>query len=293
MAPINIVIVVITVIESLRAFDIAYIINRGKNGLELLSTLITNNSISESNRVGFGSAIAVVLLVISLGPIILFLTRVDAGGPADDRSRDAGRAADAPTRLRSRGGSALHAFLLAMAILWLFPLALGRLHVAAARIADTLKHGYISLPNALTLDNYITAWTQAELPHYYLNTLIIVVPAVILTLLARVDGRVRGVRASAGASTSCFLMLFTAGNLLPPQVIIVPLYRMYLLCRCPSPERQRTPLRPVHRDHPDPHRLPDGLLRLRAEQLHEDAAAGAHRGRARRRRRRSGGSTGA
>ncbi len=76
MRPINVVIVVITTIEALRAFDIAYIINRGKNGLELLSTLITNNSISEANLVGFGSAIAVVLLVISLGPIILFLTRM-------------------------------------------------------------------------------------------------------------------------------------------------------------------------------------------------------------------------
>ena len=54
MPPINVVVVVVTVIESLRAFDIVYIINRGKNGLELLSTLITNNSISEANRVGFG-----------------------------------------------------------------------------------------------------------------------------------------------------------------------------------------------------------------------------------------------
>jgi multiple sugar transport system permease protein len=76
MAPINVVIVVVTTIEALRAFDIAYIINGGKNGLELLSTLITNNSISESSRVGFGSAIAVILLVISLGPIIVFLTRM-------------------------------------------------------------------------------------------------------------------------------------------------------------------------------------------------------------------------
>jgi ABC-type sugar transport system permease subunit len=76
MAPINVVIFVITVIESLRAFDLAYIINGGKNGLELLSTLITNNSISEANLVGFGSAIAVVLLVISLGPILFYLSRV-------------------------------------------------------------------------------------------------------------------------------------------------------------------------------------------------------------------------
>jgi len=75
MAPINIVVVVVTVIEALRAFDIVYIINGGKNGLELLSTLITNNGISESNRVGFASAIAVVLLLISLVPIIIFLAR--------------------------------------------------------------------------------------------------------------------------------------------------------------------------------------------------------------------------
>ena len=76
MAPINVVIVVVTVIESLRAFDIAYIVNHGKAGLELLSTLITNNSISEASLLGFGSAIAVVLLTISLVPIAVYLTRV-------------------------------------------------------------------------------------------------------------------------------------------------------------------------------------------------------------------------
>ncbi len=76
MGPINVIIVVVTTIEALRAFDIAYIINHGKNGLELLSILITNNSISEANLVGFGSAIAVVLLVISLVPIVLYLSRV-------------------------------------------------------------------------------------------------------------------------------------------------------------------------------------------------------------------------
>jgi multiple sugar transport system permease protein len=75
MKPINVVVIVVTVIESLRAFDIVYIINKGKNGLELLSTLITNNALSEASLVGFGSAIAVVLLVISLVPIVIFLTR--------------------------------------------------------------------------------------------------------------------------------------------------------------------------------------------------------------------------
>jgi multiple sugar transport system permease protein len=75
LRPINIVVLVITIIESLRAFDIVYVINRGLNGLELLSVLVTNNIVGEASRVGFGSAIAVVLLVISLGPILLFLSR--------------------------------------------------------------------------------------------------------------------------------------------------------------------------------------------------------------------------
>jgi ABC-type sugar transport system permease subunit len=73
MRPINIVIMVVTVIESLRAFDLVYITNKGINGLELLSVLVTSNIVGETQRVGFGSALGVVLLVISLVPISIFL----------------------------------------------------------------------------------------------------------------------------------------------------------------------------------------------------------------------------
>ncbi|WP_328535968.1 carbohydrate ABC transporter permease [Streptomyces sp. NBC_00344] len=73
MRPINIVIMVVTVIESLRAFDLVYITNKGINGLELLSVLVTSNIVGETQRVGFGSALGVVLLVISLVPITIFL----------------------------------------------------------------------------------------------------------------------------------------------------------------------------------------------------------------------------
>ena len=75
MRPINIVILVITVIESLRAFDLVYITNTGVNGLELLSVLITRNILGEQTRIGFASAIGVVLLVISLIPITIFLSQ--------------------------------------------------------------------------------------------------------------------------------------------------------------------------------------------------------------------------
>jgi len=75
MRPINIVVLVVTVIESLRAFDLVYITSKGNplRGLELLSVLVTQNIVGETQRIGFGSTLGVVLLVISLVPISIFL----------------------------------------------------------------------------------------------------------------------------------------------------------------------------------------------------------------------------
>jgi multiple sugar transport system permease protein len=75
LRPINVVILVVTVIESLRAFDLVYITGKGNpvNGLELLSVSVTQNIVGETQRIGFGSTLGVVLLVISLVPITIFL----------------------------------------------------------------------------------------------------------------------------------------------------------------------------------------------------------------------------
>jgi multiple sugar transport system permease protein len=79
MRPINIIILVVTVIESLRAFDIVWVINKGTNGLELISTLVTSNVVGEASRIGFGSALATIMLVISLVFITIFLSTVMRG----------------------------------------------------------------------------------------------------------------------------------------------------------------------------------------------------------------------
>ena len=65
MRPINVVVLVITFIEGLRAFDIVWVINKGRNGLELISALVTQNIIGEASRIGFGSALATIMLAIS------------------------------------------------------------------------------------------------------------------------------------------------------------------------------------------------------------------------------------
>jgi multiple sugar transport system permease protein len=79
MRPINIIILVVTVIESLRAFDIVWVINKGTNGLELISTLVTSNVVGEASRIGFGSALATIMLLISLVFITIFLSTVMRG----------------------------------------------------------------------------------------------------------------------------------------------------------------------------------------------------------------------
>lgn len=65
MRPINMIVLVVTVIEALRAFDLVWVINKGRNGLELIGALVVQNVIGEASRIGFGSALATIMLVIS------------------------------------------------------------------------------------------------------------------------------------------------------------------------------------------------------------------------------------
>lgn len=131
------------------------------------------------------------------------------------------------------GRIALHAFLTFSAIVWLFPLAYA-VYTALRPYDDTSVLGYFSVGGHYNFDNFVTAFTQGELPRYFLNTVWVVVPAVILTLFLASMAAFTLARFSWRFNFA-FLMLFTAGNLLPPQVIITPLYRMYLLIPVPKP----------------------------------------------------------
>ena len=128
---------------------------------------------------------------------------------------------------------ALHAFLITMSIVWLAPLAWA-FYISLRPFGDTIKNGYLSWPSSLSFDNYINGWNSANLGYYYINTLIVAVPAVIVTLL--VASLVAYALTRVVNRVNLFLLLvFTAGNLLPPQVIIVPLYYLYLAIPVPKP----------------------------------------------------------
>jgi len=90
----------------------------------------------------------------------------------------------------------------------------------------------VSLPHKLTFENFANAWTQSDMWRYFLNSVYVTVPAVLLTLfLASMVAYV--VSRLSFTFNIALLILFTAGNLLPQQVIITPLYRLYLLIPLP------------------------------------------------------------
>ncbi|HSO30126.1 MAG TPA: carbohydrate ABC transporter permease [Candidatus Sulfomarinibacteraceae bacterium] len=129
---------------------------------------------------------------------------------------------------------ALHAFLLLMSLLWLAPI-LWALYTSLRPYADTGgdPRGYVSIGGAYNLDNFTNSWTKGELVKYFVNTVIILVPAVILVLLLASMMAFAVSRYSWRLNVP-MLMLFTAANLLPPQVIITPLFRIFLALPLPD-----------------------------------------------------------
>jgi multiple sugar transport system permease protein len=127
----------------------------------------------------------------------------------------------------------LHLFLISMALIWIFPLA-WTVYTSFRPYSETLVRGYVSFPpDGLTLDNYTKAFNQGQMPMFFLNTLIIIVPAIIVVLFLA-SAIAFAVSRFSFRFNLALLMLFTAGNLLPAQVIITPLYRMYLALPLPA-----------------------------------------------------------
>jgi multiple sugar transport system permease protein len=125
----------------------------------------------------------------------------------------------------------LHVFLIVTAILWLTPV-LWAVFTSFRPYSDTQQHGYVSIPHTLSLANYENAWTQADILKHFVNSLIITLPAIALILLFASSVAFVVSRLSYWFNIP-LLIFFLAANLLPQQVLLTPLYRMYL--RIPLP----------------------------------------------------------
>lgn len=132
-------------------------------------------------------------------------------------------------RIRPHYGT--HIFLMVMAVMWMVPLGWA-LFTALRPKADTDRYGYFSLGGAFNFDNFVQAWEQGGFPRYFMNSLIITVPTIILVLLFSSMMAFAVSRVSWKFNIT-LLIMFTAGNLLPPQVLATPLFEMFKLIQLP------------------------------------------------------------
>ncbi|SHI93312.1 carbohydrate ABC transporter membrane protein 2, CUT1 family [Tessaracoccus bendigoensis DSM 12906] len=122
------------------------------------------------------------------------------------------------------GRVVLQVFLLGMALIWLFPM-LWALFNSFRDYGFTLEHGYISF-GGFTFDNYLNAWERGGFTTSFLNSAFITILAVGLTLLLSSSAAFVLARFSFKFNFA-MLAIFVSANLLPPQALLVPIYRIF------------------------------------------------------------------
>ncbi|KRE60666.1 carbohydrate ABC transporter permease [Nostocoides sp. Soil756] len=126
--------------------------------------------------------------------------------------------------LNRRRGRVATTVMFVLALIWLFPL-LWALYNSFRSYDYTQTNGYLSV-GGWTLDNYKEAWTRGSFGLHLKNSLLITVPAVALTLF--LSSLVAFVLARFSYRFNLTLLgVFLAANLLPPQALLIPVFRMF------------------------------------------------------------------
>jgi multiple sugar transport system permease protein len=125
----------------------------------------------------------------------------------------------------------LHVFLIIVSVGWVFPLAWAVIN-SFRDYAYTAEHGYVSF-GGFTIENYVNAWERGNFGQGFLNSVIITVPAVVLVLLLASSTAFVLARFNYAFNLT-LLGVFLAANLLPPQALLIPIFRLYR--QIPLPE---------------------------------------------------------
>ncbi len=121
-----------------------------------------------------------------------------------------------------------YVFLTVIALLWLIPIA-GAFYASLRPYSETQTKGIFSWPDNLSLSNYTSAWKNGGMGGWhgtFANTAFIVLPALFLILFLSSTMAFAVSRFSWRFNVT-LLLIFTAGNLLPQQVIFKPLFVMF------------------------------------------------------------------
>ncbi|MFH8739096.1 carbohydrate ABC transporter permease [Streptomyces sp. NPDC017964] len=132
---------------------------------------------------------------------------------------------NSPTLLRRRAATAgFHLGAGALAVLWLVPIVL--VVITATRAFDDIAaNGLGSAPHSFSLDGFRQAWTEGGQKQALINSLLVTVPSVLISLLLASMAAFALSRYSLPGRRTLLLVML-AGNLLPPQILLIPVSKM-------------------------------------------------------------------
>ncbi|MEI8215130.1 MAG: carbohydrate ABC transporter permease [Actinomycetota bacterium] len=127
---------------------------------------------------------------------------------------------------QKRKDTAISTFIGIFAFVWIFPI-LWTVWTSLRPYNDIISYGIFSWPRHITLQNYFNAIREMHIGVYLMNSLIVTVPSVILTLffgslVAFVVTRYQY------KFNLWILLLFTAGNMLPIVLTYIPVFWMFI-----------------------------------------------------------------
>ena len=126
--------------------------------------------------------------------------------------------------LNRRRGTIATVAMAVLALAWLFPL-LWSLYNSFRDYSYTQTNGYLSF-GGWTFDNYTEAWSRGNFGLHLKNSLLVTIPAVALTLF--LSSLVAFVLARFSYRFNLTLLgVFLAANLLPPQALLIPVFKMF------------------------------------------------------------------
>jgi multiple sugar transport system permease protein len=111
-----------------------------------------------------------------------------------------------------------------LSALWLLPIALVLL-TSVRTFDDIATNGLGAAPRSATLAGFGQAWTDGGEARAMLNSLIVAVPTVLLSL-ALASAAAFALSRYRIPLRRAIILLMLAGNLLPPQILLVPVFKL-------------------------------------------------------------------
>ncbi len=149
------------------------------------------------------------------------MTNLPAQALAGSRP-ETGRTARWPRVLRN---IVLYAVLIVTVTVFTIP-GLGVILTSFKTDTEISMEGLWTLPHALRLDNYTSAWTSGDVGIYTRNSFLVTIPATICSILLGILTGYVFSKLSFRGSEILFIFVI-AGLFFPPQIVLIPLFRLF------------------------------------------------------------------